>query len=492
MRRAVLFVTLFLLLAGCAGLAPGEPGAEPQSTETVDESTESVEEAADTNTTQYTDGLTLPTDRTNPTNATIGWYNGYWYDDPVSVNTTGGLNETERDAVAARSKARVEVIRGLPFENHVSIDVISREEFTERQSAAGETTTLEEIRYEAMFLIGDESLAEERERTRGQTVGGFYSVGRGTIVLVSKTETPRVDVETLAHELTHALQDQHFDLGGTMAADTHDQSQARLGLIEGDANAVMYAYGDRCGVFWSCIEYPDEDEEADQPDIHMGLYLDSFFPYSAGPTFVEALRDGSDWTAVNRAYDAPPNASREIIAPGEFGTFAPADVAIEDRHTGEWDQVQRDGGPDHEVVGRAGLSVMFAYTVYHDDNPTMLVDPMTLLNMVDGEIDRTNPLNYDLEMTEGWAGDRLQAYERGDETAYVWRIAWDSETDAQRFVDAYGQLLEYWGGEQVTDTTWTIDEERPFAGTIRITTAGDTVTIVNAPDQESLSLLAPD
>lgn len=493
MRRAVLLVALCLLLAGCAALAPGDPGAETSTTETIGEPADSANESVDTDTTQYTDGLSLPEDRTNPTNATIGWYNGYWYDDPVTVNTTGGLNGTERDAVAARSKARVEVIRGLPFEEHVSIDVISREEFRDRQPDSGETTTLDEIRYEAMFIIGGErSVAEQRERTHGQTVGGFYSVGRGSIVLVSETDTPRVDVETLAHELTHALQDQHFDLSGTMAAETHDQSQARLGLIEGDANAVMYAYGDRCGAFWSCIEYPDEDDAGgNQPDIHMGLYLDSFFPYSSGPSFVETLRDGSDWTAVNRAYDAPPNASREIITPGEYGTFAPADVTIEDRDTGEWVRVRQPGRPDHEVVGRAGMSVMFAYTVYHDENPTMLVAPMDLLNMADDDIDRTNPLNYDLEMTQGWAGDRLQAYERGDETAYVWHIAWDSTDDADRFVDAYTELLEYWGGQQTADGSWAFDDGSEFTGNLQVTTDGNTVTIVNAPTHDSLSAVAP-
>ena len=36
---------------------------------------------------------------------TIGWENGYWYDDPVDVTTSDGLNESELEAVTARQMA---------------------------------------------------------------------------------------------------------------------------------------------------------------------------------------------------------------------------------------------------------------------------------------------------------------------------------------------------------------------------------------------------
>jgi len=62
---------------------------------------------------------------------------------------------------------------------------------------------------------------------------GYYSPSRGEIVVVSESETPRLDGEgTLAHELVHALQDQHFDLAADPVR-TRDAHQGRNGLVEG-------------------------------------------------------------------------------------------------------------------------------------------------------------------------------------------------------------------------------------------------------------------
>lgn len=528
MRGLLVLAVGCVLLAGCAGLAPegdttpeqpsdggptaphddkqspdetdtttekpGDPGSESTS-DSEQSPAESANVTADEGSYDDTAKLALPQNRSDPANGTLGWYDGYWYDDPVAVNTSDGLNGTEREAVIARTMARVEVIRGLPFEESVDIEVISREQFRDRQSGGDRssdttgTKTLEAVRYEALFLVGDDGDAgKQRETNRGETVGGFYSTTSGDIVLVSAGDTPRVDSQTLAHELTHALQDQQFDLTGTLATDTHDRSQAQLALIEGDANYVMYAYDDRCGEFWTCLEYPTSGGSGgDQPDIHMGLYLDSFFPYSDGPAFVDALRDGGDWEPVNLAYDDPPETTREIITPAEYGTFEPSHVTLEERSTGQWTQVRRTSGQTSEVVGRAGLSVMFAYTIYHSENTSTLVSPAAFLNVVDGDVDRFDPLDYDLELTRGWVGDRLRAYERGNETAYVWKIAWESPDDARRFLSGYRQLLQYREGERVTDSVWALPQSSPFSGSIRVTAEEETVTIVNAPTRESLS-----
>ena len=63
---------------------------------------------------------------------TIGWENGYWYDDPVNVTTSDGLNETELSAVTARTMARVERIRDREFQSTVPVEVISRAEYRTR------------------------------------------------------------------------------------------------------------------------------------------------------------------------------------------------------------------------------------------------------------------------------------------------------------------------------------------------------------------------
>jgi hypothetical protein len=73
------------------------------------------------------------------------------------------------------------------------------------------------------------------------------------------------------------------------------------------------------------------------------------------------------------------------------------------------------------------------------------------------------------------------------ETAYTWRIAWDSQRDAKQFAETYRNLLQYWGAEQRDNGVWRIPEgESEFADAFRVTVSGDTVTIVNAPTVDQL------
>ncbi|MEF8814956.1 MAG: Hvo_1808 family surface protein [Halovenus sp.] len=502
MRRALLVVAL-VVLAGCAGLAP---------TATPDDPTDSPEPTAEAD----TDGINAPStdgqeggdadapatdsvvheERPDPETDVLGWHDGYWYDDPVTINVTDGLNESELDAVVARTGARVEMLRDLPFEETVDVRLINRSSLTGSGGEASDTTAarFEDEQFRALFLVGDTADASQREaETTGQTVGGFYSPTTGEILVVTDSGTPRVDVSVLAHELTHALQDQHFDLRGVMSTTTQDRTHARLGLVEGDAEVVRTGYEERCGEVWACVEYgpsgPGGNGSGQQPgsSVHLGLYMNSFFPYNDGVEFVEALRSGEDWTPVDEAYERPPDTSKEIIDPAQYGLFEPAPTDLPDRSTDAWEPLSPPGSPRAQVVGQASLSVMFAYTLYDDFNQESVVGPDQVLNREDGESNGTNPLNYDLAPTRGWTGDRLLIYDhaKSDETAHVWRITWESGEDAETFVTAYEELLAHWGGTE-RDGTWQIPPESPFTGAYDVQVDDRNVTITNAPTPAQL------
>ena len=469
MHRGALALVAVVLLAGCAGLAPGEA------------SFDTAAPGAD-------DGVAHE-ERQPPDEDVLGFHDGYWHDDPVTVNATGGLNETEREAVTARSIARVEYIRGLEFDEDVNVTVINRTQFTGQQqnwTAANDQEAFEDAKFAALFIVGTgESATSSQQETTNNIVRGFYSPTTKDIVIISDSETPRVDTSILIHELTHAAQDQRFDLEATTAQHPHDLHQARLGLIEGDANLVQQQYESRCGAEWSCVEYAGGGESDSQPsEPHWGLYFTSFFPYSDGPAFTDSLRDGDDWSAVNDAYEKPPNSTVEIMDPDRYGQFEPDAVALSD--TGEWDRVRRDGAPDYDVLGPSALAASFAYTLYDDSNTDALVAPNDFLNFDGGEVNKTNPLNYDLAQTRGWQGDRLHVYERNGEVAYVWRLAWESPDAADRFTSDYHDLLGYWGGQRVDGNVWKVDDESPFTGAYRVVTTDDTVTITYAPSRAEL------
>jgi hypothetical protein len=485
MSRVALLVAVLVLLSGCSipfsDTSDGTPGDEIQGTPTA---TVDHDERAD------------------PDSDQLGWENGYWHDDPVAVDASDGLNESEREAVVSRAMARVEVVRNLEFERTVNVTVISRSNFS--SGGGGDRSaafrTFDNAKFEALFLIGNqEDSIETQEETRNQTVAGFYSSSREAIVLVSDSETPDMDGErTLAHELVHALQDQHFDLPAA-ASRTRDAHNGRNGLVEGDASAVEAEYLDRCGDTWSCL--PSENEQTggndsdggedsesdDSPSINLGVYVLSYFPYSDGPGFVEYLRDGDDWSRVNDAFENPPASSAAVISPERYPEFEPVDVELRDRTADGWTRVRPDDRPDYAVLGQSALTAMFAYTLYDEYNRSGAVRPQEFLNMDGGSVDRTDPFNYSLTPVRGWQGDRMHVYERGDESGYAWRLVWESPADAERFADRYRTLLSHWGGSHVDPETWVIEEGSPFADAFHVAVEGDTVTIVNAPSRAALS-----
>ena len=479
MRLApLLAVALLVALAGCGFLGVGGDGSAPNGT----------------------DSTPAGTPPPAPETDVIGWEDGYWHNSSVAANNSDGLNASERAAVTARAKARVEYVRGLEFDGNVSVSVISRENF----SAASGGNTSEALRdfdnakFEALMLIGGGTDSiETQEDSLNASVAGYYSPDRDAIVIVSDSPTPTFQGErTLAHELVHALQDQHFALGDQEAATSRDAHNGRNGLIEGDPQSVQFDYLDRCGEEWSCIQAPESDGEGGASNAstpNLGVYLLQFFPYSDGPGFVASLRDGDDWSAVNAAYESPPGSATEVIYPERYGNFQPREATLTDDLRGGWERVRPPNRPDHGRLGQSGLAAMFAYTLYDDYNRSAVVDPRTFLNTgpTGMSINETDPINYDIPPVRGWTGDRFHAYADGDELAYRWRLTWESNAAAQRFASEYRGLLQHWGGEATGDGHWRLPADSPFAGRMHVAVNGDTVTLAHADTSGDLADVAP-
>ncbi len=488
MRRAstVLAVTILVL----AALAPAAAAA-PVGVDTVgsmddpEASTQSGNESA-------------PAD---PENDRIGWENGYWHNETIDVNQSDGLTEAELDAVVARSMARVEVIRGLEFEETVPVEVVSRSAFA---NSSGNATYSDAFRafdngkFEALFLIGeDEGSLDVQQANRGSTVAGYYSPSADSIVLVTDNESSlQVDEFTLGHELVHAIQDQKFGLGN-VTSQTRDGANANSGLIEGDANYVQYRYEDRCGEggAWNgtCLRPDTSGGGSGSGPANFGVYFLSYQPYSDGPAFIGAQKAEGGWAAVNDLYDAPPDSAEQVIHPERYGEDPPTEVELNDEHAENWERVRPESRLDYAEVGQSGVAAMFAYPLYADAGNTRnyistVLAPGTWLNQTEsGDVSRFDPLNYGFDAAAGWDGDRMHFYQNGEgESGYVWRLVWDSEDEATEFREAYDGLLSYWGAESVSEDTYRISDGG-FADAFYLSVEGDTVTIVNAPSVESLS-----
>ena len=442
------------------------------------------------------DSAERPDDPT--TEDTVGYVEGYWHDDelPVDDRDDAVVDDDELEAVVYRSMARVEELRGLTFEEEVDVEVISREEFRSERDGVFVDSTADQRRtrnvtYEALFVVDSETDATaELETIYDGSVEGYYEPTTDRIVVVSDTpERPELDEIVLGHELTHALQDQRFDLTSYERA-TIDQRAAENGLIEGDAVSVETEYEERCGSDWACLP---ADESAGASPSNWGLYLTLYQPYSDGPAYVDHLRESGDgWSAVNERYDDPPASSSTVIHHEER---EPANVSVADRSNDSWRPLEADGEVATETVGEAAMVAMFADGAFESDRSSV-IETEALVG------DDPTTFDYDQPSTDGWAGDELVPYvssNAGDanattaDTGYVWETEWRSAEDARQFAGAYLDLLEINGADPVNDRrdTYAIDDEG-YPGAYYLERDGETVTVVHAPSVADLEGVAGD
>ncbi|WP_336001687.1 Hvo_1808 family surface protein [Halorientalis halophila] len=418
-------------------------------------------------------GCNAPIDdagRPDPLFDRIGWEDGHWHDDPVSVTTEDGLNQSEREAVTARAMARLEHIRGKEFRRSVSVAVVSREEYRERYGGSvggGGPDRFTDQVSEALLLVGEnESTAADRGQALDASVQGFYSSRTGEVVLVSDSPTPTVDRVTLVHELVHALQDQRLSLGGR--TETSDARRAQLGVVEGEANYLQSQYAERCGADWSCIERPPRQGSGggSDPDFNVGLFLTIYAPYAVGPEFVETVRDRGGWRAVDALYRDFPTSTEQVIHPETYPGESPETVTVADRSSADWERYDRT--PDGDTAGEVAIYAML---------------------WANGAINVQGPAvyEYDHRFSAGWAGDRVVPYRNGDRDGYVWATRWDTDDDAREFERAYRAILSSRASERRGSDTYVLPESDPFGDAFRVTRDGRGVRIVNGPTVGSLA-----
>jgi len=437
------------------------------------------------------------TEPPDPPGDPLGWENGYWYNESIDVTPDDGLNESELDAVVARSMARVEYVRGIEFNGTVPVEVISRAAFSDNRSVSDTNTSTanrihQNVKWEAMFSIGeDENALSSFRSTQTATIGGYYSPGDDRIVIVSENATtPKMDEVTLSQELFHALQDQKLEISFNRS--TREGLNAANGIIEGDGNLVDQIYQTNCGDDWNCVTPSSDDSSGggDTSDINYGIYLTQYQPYNDGPAFVQQIRSEGGWEAVNDVYDNPPTSTEQVIHPEKYPDEGPIDITFTDSSTDEWYVPDMgNGSVDYARFGQAGLSAMFlrpAVASQYSDVPVL--DRTQIY--VDGR------LNYGLDVTNGWGNDRLYPYATNEsaetnETGYVWQIEWDTVDDAGAFADAYVELLGYYGAESVpeNESTYRVPDDEAFGDAFYVGHDGQTVTIVNGPTVADLSAI---
>ncbi len=428
----------------------------------------------------------------DPEEDVIGWENGVWYNESIDVDQSDGLSAAELDRFVARSMARVEVLREKEFKQDVPVEVITREEYRERQAARESNETFNRWNdqvWEALFIVGEDTGSEEAlGNTLGASVAGFYSSRDDEIKIVTDSpDSPIINNATLLHELVHALQDQYFNLSDPKyGGETQDEQLAADGVVEGEANYIQKQYAERCASGeWECVDTPDSDGGGASPGVNLGVLLTLFQPYSDGPLYVDRIVSNGGWEAFDEEFQNPPTTSEQII---HLTDEEPDPIEYEDTARNGWELFPNQGVNGSDTVGEASIFAMFWYQAREYGADTL--DPASLLE-TENEFDT---YNYSATPSAGWGNDRVFPYRNttGEEAlyGYVWVTEWDTQRDAELFEAAYLEILETHDARETTEGYYVVPSG-PFEDAFLVVRNDTRVTIVNGPTVDAVKDIRP-
>lgn len=354
----------------------------------------------------------------------------------------------------------VATIRGLPLKHQVPAEVQSQDAFrtyldTEVKKEMPVEKTVQSVRalVRLGFLKEAIDLGKTIEDAMITQAGAYYDPDTKKFYLVLiPDDADMLDVMS-AHELTHALDDQYYDLGAYTDDPKHeltnDVQQARRIVAEGEATLVMVAYQAKVAAHQDIFDpknllmeramvaaFSSLDSEqlakaaADNPALvsQMGpgmkasidamssippFILDPLFgAYTKGASAIAAVHEAGGWDAVGELYTDPPESSEQLLHPRE----------------------KLIGHRDHPVVLTFALPPkMFAGQTPID---TDVIGELTMATYF-----KTWGSKAPSAAVLGWGGDRYVAYVAGDRVVGMWLTTWDTPKDAERFQSAYVATL---------------------------------------------------
>src|SRR6267143_1361340 len=279
-------------------------------------------------------------------------------------------------------------------------------------------------------------------RVLTEQVAGYYDPKSGEFHLADWIDHAG-QRPIMAHELTHALQDQHFNLRRFehWPKGDSDAELAAHALIEGDATLAMALYVAnnplRVLAFLKSLGATGlPSEELDKAPRALRETL--LFPYQDGEKWVSVLYKQGGWDRVSKAFTELPQSTEQILHPEKyFAQEPPVRVTLPDVAP------VLDRSSSSEIRGRRS-------EVSQDLRSARPPAWKRLDSDVNGEWGFYLILDQFLKSpvesrraAAGWGGDRFALYEgpRG-EAMLVSLSVWDTETDAREFFDAYVKRTE--------------------------------------------------
>lgn len=278
-------------------------------------------------------------------------------------------------------------------------------------------------------------------------IAGFYDTDTQTFYIADWIPDS-MQRPVMAHELMHALQDQHFDLDALLQAaeDNEDQLLALEALIEGEGVGVMFDYmlkpmGTQFHFLPGLAKMIEDNagvaDSASSVFARSPAYLRGLltFPYSYGAGFLQYFRKRHGWDEVAGLYASPPLSSEQILHPEKY---------FEERDDPVQLAPQEPPPPIPSHWPRIHQGVLGEFTLFQ-----------ALAPLDDPKIARL--------ASEGWDGDLFELFEGpGGLLALVLRTVWDSPQDAAEYFEAEQSALR-----KIYPAQEAIEEEQDSAAQVR-------------------------
>jgi hypothetical protein len=359
---------------------------------------------------------------------------------PKAPDAAAPAVSAPKDALLAAADEivrQVAALRGLKTEATLQRGVLTREAIGQKlKERLAKEYTPDEVRAEARVLKRLGLLPSDADYEKlildllMEQVAGFYDPFAARLYIADWLPL-EMQRPALAHEIEHALQDQHFDLKrfASPIKDDGDRQLARSALVEGDGTAVMLEFQAQ-SMGLPADQLPELVAQIGKQMLqggglgntplfdHAPAFLKEtlIFPYLSGLMFVESIRRSQPWKSVDEVWKSPPESTEQVLHPEKYTQKEhPVKITPAPLPSLKKKELRRD------VLGELEWKIWLG----------------TKLPEAEAE-----------KAAAGWGGDREVAYADGEGAPTVIDLStWDTEGDAKEAADAARKVLASLAGK---------------------------------------------
>lgn len=259
-----------------------------------------------------------------------------------------------------------------------------------------------------------------------EQVAGYYDNETKEMYVVAGNTFGGAERLTYAHEYTHALQDQTYDIEKGLGYSDEvceidsEGCAAVQALLEGDATVLELQWFQQYSTqedMMQLLEFYNNMQTPVFDSAPLALTQQLLFPYLKGQEFVQYLYDKGGWAAVDHAYRNLPVSTEQILHPERYPGDLPVPVELADLSAalgGGWEEIERG------VNGEWSTFLILTASV---DEAARLPDSQAG------------------DAAEGWGGDAYAVFYNSaqEATALVLLTKWETGNDAAEFAEAFRQ-----------------------------------------------------